>query len=238
MKTETTTPGSSTTQSTTTHETTTHSSTVNPDEGKGVLITGGLNKMDYNATRYSAEIFLPNSPNTPCILPDLPAPFTEHTQNGGMLCGGSAKETHYICDQWNSEEGKFSGKSVHRFNPGRDQHVSWTPVSGDMTILFGGGYKTSIRNTTTILKKGNYEGIPGFNLIYPIVGACAIPDPDTDSVVITGGNPQPPIDRLTSVYNKNGFVMLWGNLNYRRKYHGCTSYVVDNERVNNFRFSC
>ena len=119
-KTEKSTPYSTTKQ-------TTHSSTVSSGEGKAVLITGGLNKKDQNATEHSVEIFLPNLPNKHCILPQLPAPYYKHTQDGGMICGG--QKTQYSCRQWNSNEGKFPFKPVHEFRPGRYNLVSWTPVS-------------------------------------------------------------------------------------------------------------
>ena len=106
MKTETTTPG------TTTHSTT-HSNTTRktPPGGKVVLITGGSSRQDSNATLHSAEIFFPNSPNEPCILHDLPAPYSGHTQDGGMICGGSGgynpDNQTWNCRQWNQKEGKF-----------------------------------------------------------------------------------------------------------------------------------
>ena len=68
MKTETSTPYSTATQS----------STTSSDEGKAVLITGGLSQEDHNATLHSIEIFLPSLPNKHCILPQLPAPYFDH----------------------------------------------------------------------------------------------------------------------------------------------------------------
>ena len=60
--------------------------------------------------------------------------------------------------------------------------------------------------------------------------ACSIPDPDTDTVVVTGGE-----YTLTTVtrYGKHGWIEDFSSgLNYGRRNHGCTSFwSKDNERV-------
>merc|ERR1711915_178243 len=80
---------------------------------------------------------------------------------------------------------------------------------------------------------GGYEG---FGLEYPLRGACSIPDPETGTVIITGGNhhsdsSHPNRYRITSVYNEDGFIENLGNLKYQRYLHGCTSYVADKKRI-------
>ena len=59
--------------------------------------------------------------------------------------------------------------------------------------------------------------------------ACAIPDPDTDTVVVTGGR----WTRTTSsVYGKEGWLYdLSSELRTGRLHHGCTSYKKYSERV-------
>ena len=210
-------------QDTTTHKTATY-------DGNVVLITGGRNAL------HSAEIFFPNSPSKPCILPELPAPYWRHTQDGGMICGGDNTNI-YTCHQWNSEEGKFPERPVHEFKPSRYEHVSWTPASTSETFLIGGGSK-SLRSTSTIVKQGLFSGFGGFALKHPLFGACSIPDPETDTVIITGGCHTChncysfwAHCYLSSLYNENGFVEPFGKLNHARKYHGCTSYIADNKRV-------
>ena len=263
MKTETSTPISTTHISTTTHRTSTHSTTTNrtttlrtttqrtttqrttthstttrkstPD-GNVVLITGGYgynsnNRAELNATLHSAEIFRPNDPSNPCILPELPFPYYAHTQDGGMICGG-ARGTSDNCRQWNSKEGKFPKKPDHEFKPSRYWHVSWTPVSEKETFLIGGS-NNEAKNSSTVVKPGEPAGKNGFKLKYPLNGACSIPDPETDTVLITGGNSLP-INlqyKITSLYNEDKFVENLGNLNYKRRYHGCTSYVTNKKRV-------
>ena len=222
----------------TTHSTTqsiTHSTTsgLTHVDGNAVLITGGWTVGKYlNATSHSSEIFLPNSPNKPCILPELPAQYWFHTQDGGMICGG--QKTKNICRQWNSDEGVFPEKPIHEFKTGRVNHVSWSPVSEKETFLIGGtSAGVGAEKSSTTVKQGVFEGYGGFPLKSPlrITGACSIPDPETDTVVITGGNLNSPMYRRASLYNENGFVKNLGNLTYRRQHHGCTSYVADKKRV-------
>ena len=211
------------TQGTTTPSTT-QSTTTKNTEHKVVLITGGASRF-LNTTAHSAEIFVPNYPKV-CLLPNLPAPYYGHTQNGGMICGGY--KTQNTCREWNSTAGNFPYKPVHGFEPGRSYHVSWAPVSKKETFLIG-GRSAQAMNTSTLLKPGIYEGKTGFNpLKYPLIGACSIPDPVTDKVVITGGSQSP---MNTSLYNQKGFMKYLGDLNYLRLYHGCTSYISDNKRV-------
>ena len=208
-------------------ETGTPDSTTN--DSNGVLITGGYGYD--KGTRYSAEIFLPNSPGKPCILPNLPEPYYGHTQDGSMICGGV--KTQYTCRQWNFDEGKFPDKPNHQFRPGRYRLVSWTPVSEKETFLIGGGSETTgARNSTTIVKPGMVNGTTPIEWGLDLYGACSIPYPELDRVVITGGNVnKSPSLKLTLVYNQDGFVKRLSNLNSQRIFHGCTSYIANNKRV-------
>ena len=231
MKTESSTSGSTTHG--TKHSTTTHSTTKpNPDPKNVVLITGGLSSTGSNATLYSSEIFSPNSP--PCILRDLPAPYTGHTQDHGLICGGVYNQTRDNCRQWSYKEGKFPEKPVHQFYPGRYDHVSWTPASEKETFLIGGfDWSKDSQNSSTFVRPGVLEGYKGpENLpVFRLYGACSIPDPETDTVVITGGNYISPHRRVTALYNEDGFVEYLGNMTYPRLWHGCTSYIADKKRV-------
>ena len=221
------------------HSTTTQKPT--PDVDNVVLITGGTSSTrDFNATQHSAEIFRPKFPFKPCILPDLPERYYGHTQDSGMICGGTY--TQYTCRKWSSKEGIFPDKPVHNIKPGRFQLVSWTPSSKNETFLMGGGaYNTGARSSSTIVKQGVLNGAPGFKLVTQIYGACSIPWPETDTVLITGGNlnkkkrtkrGDSPNYKRTSVYNKKGIIDEYlGFLNYPRYMHGCTSFVADNKRV-------
>ena len=124
----------STTQSTTISTT----DTTSPGSHSVILITGGISRENRNATEHSVEIFLPNNPATPCILPDLPINYAGHTQESGLLCGGYYNGTKKNCRQWNSTEGKFPITPVHEFEPSRVLHVSWTPIYEEENFLLGG----------------------------------------------------------------------------------------------------
>ena len=225
---------------TTTHIPTHSTTTLKSSSGRGnvVLITGGSQNRKDSPESFlnSAEIFLPNNSDTPCILPDLPLSYAGHTQDGGMLCGGYVEGTKNNCRQWNSTEGMFPEKPVHEFEPGRYLHVSWTPVSEEETFLFGGRHAHT--NTSAIVTPGIFNGREGFNLTQLthgyFWGACSIPDPETDTVIISGGCDDGYPEHychFTSQYNQSGFVEYFGNLTHPRKFHGCTSYVADNKRV-------
>ena len=63
--------------------------------------------------------------------------------------------------------------------------------------------------------------------------ACAIPDPDNEEVIITGG-----LDTLTtvSVYNETGWQRDLAPLNQGRNRHACGSYVNGGTKVNNIMY--
>ena len=58
-----------------------------------IIITGGI-----DAGSQSAELYIPAS-NTSCRLPDLPDMRQEHSQAGGVLCGGWGHSSYYEDDR-------------------------------------------------------------------------------------------------------------------------------------------
>ena len=58
--------------------------------------------------------------------------------------------------------------------------------------------------------------------------ACAIEDPDTETVVITGGQDT---STTVSVYGRQGWVEDLPSLNTERFTHACTSYKTAETRV-------
>ena len=58
--------------------------------------------------------------------------------------------------------------------------------------------------------------------------ACSIEDPDTETVVITGGLNTP---TTVSVYGRQGWVEDLPHLNTGRWRHACTSYKTAGTRV-------
>merc|ERR1719468_824107 len=82
-----------------------------------------------------------------------------------------------------------------------------------------GGYP-SYRTTTLITPDGSQE--PGFPLKYVAYYACAIPDPVTDTVVVTGGL----LTENTVVrYGQQGWLEDLPDLITGRYIHACSSFV-------------
>ena len=95
----------------------------------------------------------------------------------------------------------------------------------------------SAQNTTTVVKPGVFPGYPGFKLTNPLYGACSIPYPENDTVLITGGNWDYPYYKVTAFNDKHGKRENFGYLNVPRRFHGCTSYITNKKRVRNIHLS-
>jgi len=107
----------------------------------------------------------------------------------------------------------------------RHGHTSWTIADGSVTYMMGG------RGSATISEVIYNDSIrASFPLKHSTWLACSISDPDTDTVVLTGGG-----DTITTVsrYGKKGWIEDFSSgLITGRKGHGCTSFLShDNERV-------
>merc|ERR1719369_482031 len=85
-----------------------------------------------------------------------------------------------------------------------------------------GGYPDG--NTTEIITKGEYDGVPGFSMKYNTRLACSIPDHTNNSVIITGGRNTL---RTVSRYSTSGHVEDLPSLNQGRYQHGCGFYRDD-----------
>ena len=61
--------------------------------------------------------------------------------------------------------------------------------------------------------------------------ACAIPDPDDASVVVTGG-----AYTLNTVsrYNRSGWMEDLANITLGRRSHGCAGFMKDGEMVSRY----
>jgi len=182
-----------------------------------VLITGGINSAAWN----TAELYHPSS-GTSCSLPGLPDIRDYHTvEKSGLLCGGY--DYRDSCLQWSSVTGTWEQSITLAVE--RRYHVSWTPQS-DVTYLMGGD-SSEARTTTTLIKPdGSQE--PGFSLKYDTYEACSIEDPDTETVVITGGRYT---STTVSVYGLQGWVEDLQPLHTGRYWHACTSYKTAGTQV-------
>jgi len=194
----------------------------------GVLITGGGGRNDQN----TAELYLPSSGGS-CSLPNLPDLRLDHSlESTGLLCGGGYLHRD-TCIQWNPANGTWERSITLDVN--RYAHVSWTPENGIGTFLMGGSDPV-MRWTTTLIKTGGTAGA-GFSLKYEIDAACAIPDPDMDTVVITGGSPYETsgtVDAFSTkvaVYSPQGWLHDLPPLRTGRYYHACTSFVSGGRRM-------
>ena len=58
--------------------------------------------------------------------------------------------------------------------------------------------------------------------------ACAIPDPESSSVVVTGGIFT---HKIVSRYGRKGWIEDMKSLNKARFRHGCGSYISNGQRV-------
>ena len=162
------------------------------------MITGGGYLYD---TEKSAEIYHPDR-DSPCVLPKLPDPRSDHTQDGELMCGGY--NTRRSCRRWNPDTGAWdevtnvSNSLTHE----RAEHVSWTPADGSGTYLMGGRFQLGItsghqRSLTrmvmsdphslwvTILSKNKVTLTLNCDYLHVYRQACSIQEPET--VVVTGG---------------------------------------------------
>ena len=109
--------------------------------------------------------------------------------------------------------------------------MSWATDTGLYII---GGWNGGEKTSEKILPDGSVE--EGFALRYSTSFSCAIPDPDNDEVIITGGVD----DNLTtgtlytrvSVYNEQGWSRDLAPLATGRRFHACTSYTLGGKKVN------
>ena len=62
--------------------------------------------------------------------------------------------------------------------------------------------------------------------------ACAIPDPDGASVVLTGGYST--ISKTVARYNRSGWVEDLQDMTVGRYLHGCAGYMKDGELVSRY----
>ena len=107
----------------------------------------------------TAELYVPST-GASCRLPRLPIGLHQHTQDSGLLCGGSGGSgKRDTCRQWSSGSWNQRGEKLEVF---RSEHVSWTPDPSIGTYLMGG---RDVAKTTTLIKPDGKQE-PGFALKY------------------------------------------------------------------------
>jgi len=197
-----------------------------------ILITGGHGgDRAHSDDLRSAEIFHP-SDNKGCSLPELTEGRRSHTQDGGMACGGDTLTLHgsETCEQWSqgswTRSHSISEWIVHDDfdDEWRLRHVSWDTASG--VYLMGGGFDGTLKTSVLVKENGSVE--EGFPLEYDTDAACAIPDPDREEVIVTGGIYT---ETTVSVYNENGWQGDLAKLtNFGRHSHACSSFTHAGEK--------
>jgi len=183
-----------------------------------VLIVGGWDNPG------NAEVFFPET-GKGCRVPHYSFPDTLHSTtmdsfgDGTLVCGGSPKSK---CFKFSPSGSPLVWTKYSNLNIIRYEHTSWASKQGVVLI---GGYEPFGKNSETTAEL-NGRVLP-FKLP-PNRDACAIPQNDDDSVIVTGG-------RFTktkvSRYNLKGLVEELPTLNHGRSTHGCGSYVTFNKKV-------
>ena len=171
-----------------------------------------------------------------CNLPPLDPNRIGHTVTGLTACGGwtsSKSNVSTTCSTFNTTTGQW--EESHEYTPGRRYHSAWKTSEG--ILLMGGYYASDAANTTTlILPDGGHR--QGFNLVELSDGSCAIEDPETNSVILTGGyyydNKGSYLNSVIR-YNESGFVEYLPSLTSPRFLHGCGGYYNND---GNLVFKC
>merc|ERR1711862_113577 len=173
----------------------------------------------------SAEIFLPWQ-NSTCELPPLPDERARHVQSGNTLCGGSYySSTRRNCIQWSVQQGGWVTLPLTLTEDRYDSSI-WRVSQDNSLVIMGGLY--GAEETSETVSSDRDSTRTSFKMKYKTTGACSIPLPLGDEVVLTGGE-----YTLTTVslYNRVGWVRYMSSLNTGRYWHGCTSYSTGGEQV-------
>ena len=148
----------------------------------------------------------------------------KHTLTGLTACGGQGwedKNQSTTCETLNTKTGEWQVSSTFKLS--HYDHVAWNTSKG---ILLMGGY-TNPYNTTWILQDGT--SMQGFNLVEASFYSCAVPDPRSESVIVTGGfdaaknNGSGEWLRSAIRYGENGFIEYLPE-KIRAFHYGCAGY--------------
>lgn len=161
------------------------------------------------------------------MLPNLLSKRIAHTQTGNLACGGGTGGKYpQNCETWNSGTGEW--KVTHKLTgENRNHHAAWETKNG--VYLVGGG--GSAERTSELLKPDGTI-TEGFALKDKdtMAHACAIPDPENNELILTGGWGQ---GGKVRVYGESGWKRDMPSLNQGRFGHGCTSFIQNGKRVSN-----
>ena len=124
-----------------------------------VLLTGGFRVKGHSGFHVkSTSIYNPVTKKI-CSLPKLPEGRWEHSQDGGLACGGTnTNSLQTTCVKWSSGTGTWNHS--HTLKERRVGHVSWATASG--VYLIGGDISSGSSEKVNL--DGSVE--EGFSLKY------------------------------------------------------------------------
>jgi len=185
---------------------------------EGIFIAGGFStsKEGYEA------LYIPSS-NTFCEIPAVQPERLFPIRFDWAVCLGEDREGCSVYDIdtgiWNEYWGCLS--SMHH------RGVAWVTDIG-VFIMGGENYPDGV---TLLLSDGTCQDLKNFGLQSSLDHACAVPDDDTETVIIISFN-----NEVISRYNKDGFVEhissppspLSGGCSYYRQDDGTMVLLVAN----------
>lgn len=142
---------------------------------------------------------------------------SDRSKSTALSCGGNGDGNQTrSCQIW---DGSVWRQAKVKLMHERMDHVSWPRDDG---VLLMGGERSSSSKSTELVTWDGKSSKSSFNLTYRTANSCGIPDPDTDSIVITGGEYS-----MTKVirYDRNGREEVLDDLNTGRRSHGCTQFI-------------
>ena len=191
-----------------------------------MFVAGGITDQ---ATK-AAGFYNPLTNNF-CHLPPLTPARSRHTVTGLTACGGQGQGTVNTCSTFNIELGQW--EISYKDFPSHAGHVAWKNSKG---ILLMGGWGSSINYTATtqLMDGGGHQ--KGFDLVMESYFSCAIEDPDSRSIILTGGYGYKITSYMKEVlrYGENGFIEYLPNMTYPRDQHGCSGYYNEQRQLVNF----
>ena len=188
-------------------------------------MTGGYTDRE-GETNYStsSSIYIP-SKHTFCDLPDIPTDRILHTTQGLTVCGGYGdNDTNlYNCDSFDVNTGNWYRS--YNFTERHAGYVSWQTSQGLM--LIGGWHtdKTSIIHPDGTETKFHFESDKRYRT------PCGIPDPETGTIIITGGYSDGALSKRVTRYYEDGKGVAMPDMNNPRYLHGCSSFKNDKEET-------
>ena len=142
-----------------------------------------------------------------------------------MACGGGGDAEQRSCITW--ENGQWI--VTHELNRQRYEHSAFVSEEGLMLMGssdYPGSIFSIILDKNPVLGDDEPDSHRTYDLKYGMTSACAIQEPETNTVVITGGRGGGQGDIVVR-YGQNGFLADLPSLNDARLQHACGSYYLE-----------